>query len=142
MNRFSLEKKPKQDDIHFLEEQINLFNIQSTGIPFGGFISSFVRNDFDQVIAGVHGWVWGNCCEIQYLWVHKDLRGQGYGGKLLDLVEAEAKRRGSTMIALTTHSFQAPQFYQKRGFEFVGVVENYPAPYHKYLLRKQLKSEN
>ena len=135
------DKRVRQEDIAFLEEQINEFNIATTGVPFGGYISCLVRDKSNTLIGGIHGWVWGNCCEVQSLWVRQEHRNQGIGARLVNFAEQEARTRGCTIMALSTHSFQAPKFYQKLGFEFVGVVESYPEPHHKYFLRKQLNEE-
>jgi hypothetical protein len=39
---------------------------------------------------------------------------------------------------LATHSFQAPAFYQQRGYTIVGTAEGYPRGYRQYYLQKQL----
>ena len=66
-------------------------------------------------LAGLHGWTWGGSCYIQDLWVHKDLRGQGYGTQLLHAAEQEARTRGCAHMVLSSYSFEAPGFYQKHG---------------------------
>ena len=39
--------------------------------------------------------------------------------------EAEAVRNGCTHATLDTLDFQAEDFYRKRGYERIGVIENY-----------------
>ncbi|HEX2912891.1 MAG TPA: GNAT family N-acetyltransferase [Chloroflexia bacterium] len=138
-NELTVEKYPDPRDLEFLENQLNSYNIAKTGIDFGGELAIFVRNSEGRIIAGISGFTWGNYTEIKYLWVDEDLRGQGYGSRLLQAAEEEARRRGSRMLYLDIHSFQASDFYPKFGFEAVGVLENCPVEgYKRYFFRKIL----
>lgn len=129
---------PSLLDIQFLEDQINEFNFATTGIRDGQTLAAFLRDASGQVAAGLYGWTWGGCAEVRFLWVRDDWRGQGHGSRLLAAAEAEAARRGCGQIVLSTHSFQAPQFYQERGYTIVGQYENYPRGYRQYFLSKPL----
>lgn len=53
--------------------------------------------------------------------------------------EGEARRRGATQMMLSTHSFQAPLFYHRLGFEPVGRVQNHPVGHQSIYLRKLLR---
>ena len=134
-----IETNPDPQDIQFLEDRINQFNVETTGITDGGLLSLFRRNEAGEIVAGLFGWSWGGTCEVRYLWVHETLRGQGLGRQLLLAAEAEASARGCHQIILDTHSFQAPDFYQKLGYEIIGGHEDYPRNYWKYYLRKELR---
>jgi GNAT superfamily N-acetyltransferase len=141
ITRFIIETQPTRQDVDFLKEQINSYNIKQTSIDFGGHLACFLRDDDGDIVAGLYGYIWGDCCQIEALWVQADLRSQGYGTRLLQLAEQEALNRGCTQVVLDTHSFQAPVFYQMRGYEIVGVVDGYPRPgYQKIYLKKQLRS--
>ena len=70
-----------------------------------------------ELYAGVHGWSWAGNVRIELLWVRDDQRGRGMGTALMRAVEAEARSRGCSQIALMTHSFRAPDFYRQHGFE-------------------------
>jgi GNAT superfamily N-acetyltransferase len=126
------EAAPKPEDVRFLEERLYEFNVAATGIADGDLLGFFLRAEGGAVIGGAFGWTWGGTCYIRYLFVPAPLRKQGHGTRLMAAVEAEARRRGCRQIMLETHSFQAPEFYRRLGFEVTGRVENYPLG-HQYL---------
>ncbi len=139
LDDLQIETEPAPADVQFLDDQINAFNVTQTGIGDGRLLACFVRDEARQVAAGIYGWTWGGCCEIRYLWVKQELRGQGYGRRLLLAAEEEARARGCIQLILDTHSFQAPRFYQKLGYEVFGVAEDYPAHEQKLYLKKRLR---
>lgn len=135
---YRIDSDPDPRDIAFLEERIIEFNYASTGFQDGELLSIFLRNESGEITAGVYGWTWGGACEIRFLWVRTDLRGQGIGRELLARAEAEALRRGCSLVVLDTHSFQAPEFYQKYGYRIVGECDDYPRGFKKINLAKKL----
>ena len=135
---YTINAEPDPQDVTFLEERINEFNFAATGCYDGDLLSIFIRGERGEITGGIYGWTWGGTCEIRFLWVHADLRGQGIGRELLARAEAEALRRGCGQVVLDTHSFQAPKFYQKYGYEVVGVCEDNPRGYQKINLVKIL----
>jgi GNAT superfamily N-acetyltransferase len=133
-----IEEEPAAADVAFLEDRINEFNFAATGIHDGRLLASFVRGERGEIQAGIFGWTWGDCCEIRFLWVAGSERGRGHGSRLLLAAEEEAAARGCTQVVLATHSFQAPDFYARFGYEVVGSVDGYPRGYRHLLLRKGL----
>lgn len=134
-----VEDNPSENDVRFLEDRINEYNVHTTGITDGRTLSFFIRDDRAEIVAGLYGWTWGGACEIRDLWVREDVRRRGYGKSLMAAAESEAILRGCALIALDTHSFQAPTFYQRLGFEIIGSHLDYPRGHHKHYLRKALK---
>ncbi len=132
------ETEPDPADVAFLEARINEYNFATTGITDGELLALFERDAERRIVAGLYGWTWGGTCEVRFLWVASGLRRQGLGQRLLAAAEAEARRRGCRQIVLTTHSFQAPKFYQRLGFQVVGQFEEYPAGHTLYFLGKAL----
>lgn len=90
------------------------------------------------IVAGFAGHTWGGCCELTKLWVHGSQRGQGLGTDLVRAAEREATRRGCETIVLSTHSFQAPLFYEKRGFSKLCSIPGYPKGHEQVVYTKSL----
>ena len=121
-----------------LDEEIYAFNAAVTGHHDGHSLSVAVRGDDGDLRAGLYGWTWGGCGYIELLWVREDQRGSGMGARLLAAAEAEIRRRGCDRLALSTHSFQAPGFYARFGYEECGRTPGYPHGYDEIHLVKQL----
>lgn len=125
-------------DRQFLEDQINEFNVAQTHFHDFQWLGFVLREARGAILAGIAGWTWGGCCEIRSLWVHEAMRRQGLGRRLLALAEREAAARGCAVVVLDTHSFQAPEFYQKHGYALAGLVDGYPRGHRKYFFYKNL----
>ena len=78
---------------------------------------------------------------VDYFYLADEIRGQGWGMKILAALEEFARNEGAVSITLTTNTYQAPGFYQKAGFVQVGAKA---APQPKvpdnihYTFRKEL----
>ena len=129
---------PSDDDVAFLRDRINEYNFATTGIYDGRELATFVRDGDGRVVAGLYGWTWGGCLAIQFLWVNEELRGRGYGTRLLRAAENEAITRGCGLAVLNTHSFQAPDFYERLGYEVVSVTDGYPRQHQDIHMKKTL----
>ena len=56
----------------------------------------------------------------------------------MDAAEALALERGATTATLETFTFQAPDFYARRGYQVFGRLDGYPPGHSKLFLRKTL----
>lgn len=122
----------------YLSDRLTEHNLEVTGIRDGRGLTVVARDEAGEIAGGLTGFTWGGLCKVRLLWVRADLRGQGLGGRLMDAAEAEAAVRSCRQVVLETHSFQAPDFYQARGYRIVGTVEDYPQGYQYYTLVKKL----
>ena len=125
-------------DRDYLSERIYEFNVAATGIDDGRELVILSRDDDGVIVAGLYGWTWGGVCEIATLWVHESRRGRGVGTSLLRAAESEARARGVRSVELSTHSFQAPDFYARFGYTETGRRADYPAGHYQVLLSKSL----
>ena len=58
-------ESPDDSDVHFLDDRINEYNVETTGITDGSIVSFFVRDELGDIIAGLYGWTWGGTCAVQ-----------------------------------------------------------------------------
>jgi GNAT superfamily N-acetyltransferase len=133
-----LETSPAAADLEALRAGLGAFNIDRAAIDQGQQMAIFRRDETGKIVAGIHGWLWGECLEIWILWVDEPLRGQGLGRRLLAQMEAAGLERGAHVAYLNTFSFQAPAFYQRYGYKTFGVVQGYGGGHAKHFLRKNL----
>ena len=122
-----IETEPSASDVEFLYARITESNLAATGLPAAEPISAWLRDDSGEIEAGIYGWSWGGTAEVDLLWVTESRRRSGIASALLNAFEAEAVRRACTQIVLSTFDFQAPEFYERRGYTSLGRVDNYPA---------------
>lgn len=138
---FHVEAEPSPQDLAFIEEQINQYNIARTGFDDYQPLAIFVRAEDATILAGITGFTWGGACKINVLWVSGPLRGNGTGTALVEAAENEARRRGCKVILLESHAFQAPDFYRKLGYTVAGFRPDYPVGYGDYFFYKELTTE-
>jgi GNAT superfamily N-acetyltransferase len=134
---FRVEHDPDPLDVEFLEAQIRLEASAAMGLGDEVELAIFVR-DAGRIVAGISGWTWGDCCELQNLWVDPSLRGGWLGIRLIAAAEAEAAARGCTQTVHFTYDFQARRLYERAGYELVGRVEDFPSGADVLWYRKRL----
>jgi len=122
-----------------LDAELAEFNFDATGIREAREFAAALHDEGGALMAGVQGWTWGATCWVERLWVREDARHRGLGRRLLIAIESEARARGCGQLALTTHSFQAPGFYQRLGLDTVGELADYPVGHASLLMRKRLR---
>ena len=121
-----------------LRERLYEYNAEATGVDDGRLMAAAIRDDEGRLVAGITGWTWAACGYIDQLWVRADHRREGLGTRLLAAAEAEARARGCVLMVVSTHSFQAPGLYERRGYVERGRVEGYPQGYAHIHLAKEL----
>ncbi len=94
-----------------------------------------------QLAGGLTGESYWGWLYIRLLWTHPDQRGGGLGGKLMAAAEAEGVRRGCRYAFVNTFSYQAPEFYQKQGYEVWGILDDFPPGFQRIYLFKNIAPE-
>ena len=101
-------------------------------------LSAFARVPTGAFIGGAVGRTWGECCELQQLWVDPALRRQGVGARLVREFERRAETRGCRTFYLETFSFQAPSLYRSLGYEVAYELHGFAPGIVKYLMVRTL----
>lgn len=134
--------RPRHDftalEIDALEDRLYEHNRTATGHADGRGLGFAVHNDDGRQVGAIAGHTWGGVAEIQQLWVDPAHRGRGHGLALLDAALAEAKARGCRQVFLMTYDFQAPGLYEKRGFERLIEIPDWPQGHTHVLMRLRL----
>ena len=140
MESVRLEFEPFIDEgtRQFIVNGLDNYNIAATGTPNYFPVNFVLRGEHGDVLGGALGQVWGGWLQVFYLWVAEAVRGQGHASRLMDAAEDYAKMRGCVGALLDTHSFQARPFYERRGYEVFGALENCPVGHARFFLQKRL----
>ena len=131
-----MNRHPSETETDYIREALNQFNCAHVGDD-GHTPLHLIEYDADgSIIGGLLGGTYWGWMYIDILWVREDHRRQGVGSRLLTDAEKEAVRRGCHHVHVDTMSWQAPAFYQKHGYEVIGVLPDIPLGNQKYLLMK------
>lgn len=125
-------------DAKFVRDRLDLYNVGITGQSTWYPVNFFVKSGRGETLGGVLGAIWGGWLQIGFLWVDDSVRGKDWGTRLMDNAEAYARERGCHSVVLDTHSFQARPFYEARGYEVFGTLDDFPEGHKKFFLRKKL----
>jgi GNAT superfamily N-acetyltransferase len=90
------------------------------------------------LVGGVIARRWGECAEVQQLFVDEAHRRHGLGRQLMQAVEQHACAHGCRLIYLDTFSFQAPAFYRALGYEVAAEFGGFTQGIRKFVMRKRL----
>jgi GNAT superfamily N-acetyltransferase len=101
-------------------------------------LACFLRDADGAVLGGAVGRRWGECAELQQLWVRPDLRRQGLGARLVHAFEQHAAAHGCCSVYLETFSFQAPRLYRALGYEMRHTIAGYAAGIEKHWMVHEL----
>jgi len=129
----------EQDEhtLNALVSGVRSHNFANAGTETSKPLSVVCRDKGGSLIGGVAGRTIYKQFLIDVLWVEERARRTGLGRKLMEMAEIAARARGCLAAQVDTLSFQAPEFYQKLGFETVGKVSGVPDSPDRYFLLKR-----
>ncbi|MHC8377671.1 GNAT family N-acetyltransferase [Pseudomonas sp. MDT1-16] len=122
-----------------LSAGLSAFNDQMTGINDRQSLAVTVRDpETHQVLGGITGRTSLGLLFLDLFYLPDSLRGSGLGSRLLKAYEDEGRRRGCRSAVLYTLSFQAPEFYEKNGWQRFGEVPCDPQGTSRVFMSKVL----
>ena len=117
---------------------ISAFNLSHAGSDAPTPLCIVLRDETGATLGGLIGDTFYGWLSVSLMYLREDLRGQGYGEKLLLRAEEEARLRGVKDVFLDTFSFQAPGFYQKLGYRIFGELVDFPPGHTRHFMTKHL----
>jgi len=130
---------PEQGLANLIERRLISHAVAATGMTEGFPLGYVLKNARGEWMGGVVGFAWGDWLYIRLLWIAAAHRAHGNGTRLMDAAEQFALDHGCQRATVETHSYQAPGFYLKRGYEIFGQLDDYPPGHTKFYLRKTLR---
>jgi GNAT superfamily N-acetyltransferase len=123
-----------------LSEALNTHNHETAGYTDRRALSVLVKDaESGKVIGGVIGRTSFGLLFIDIVYLPKGLRGRDIGTRMLEMVEAEGRRRGCRAGVLYTISFQAPRFYERLGWRIFGDIPCDPPGTSRVFMTKDLR---
>lgn len=129
---------PELEAVAAIQRGLHNFN-QEMGGPYEREPVTVLARDENEVVkGGLLGLTYWNWLFIDWLWLARDVRGQGLGTDLLARAEAVARERGCTDAYTDTFSFQAPGFWLRNGWVEAGRLDGMPPGHSRIWYRKAL----
>lgn len=130
---------PEQSAWGIIGRGVGNYNRQQAGDANFQRLCFVLRAPDQEIVGGVMAEMFWGWLHIDLLWVKEELRGRGYGHRLLMLAEQEGQQLGAKNAYLDTFSFQALDFYEQRGYRVFGELADFPPGHRLYFLTKQLE---
>jgi len=136
---FELTDSAEPNDIQVIREGLDAYDA-THGAPVDWKpLYLFLRDGRGNIVGGLTGGTYWGWLYIGRLWLVENVRGLGYGSRLLIEAEQEALKRGCHHAYLDTQDFQALRFYQKHGYTIYGELEDMPLGHKRYSLQRKLE---
>jgi GNAT superfamily N-acetyltransferase len=127
--------------IQRIRQELARFNEMKTGDRHWSPLVLSLTDANAQIIGGLVGELFWNALHVELLWVADAHRRRGYGRRLMEKAEGEARARGANLVYLNTFSFQAPAFYERLGYEQFGELADTPKGAKRMWYVKQLTDD-
>ncbi|WP_207537076.1 GNAT family N-acetyltransferase [Sabulicella rubraurantiaca] len=129
---------PELEAVAAIQRGLHTFN-QEMGGPYDREPVTVLARDENEVVkGGLLGLTYWNWLFIDWLWLSREVRGQGLGTDLLSRAEAVARGRGCTDAYTDTFSFTAANFWKRNGWIEAGRLDGMPPGHSRIWYRKKL----
>src|SRR5512136_565016 len=108
---FELTDSAEPNDIQTIREGLDAYDAAQGAPVDWKLLYLFLRDSQGNIVGGLTGGTYWGWLYIGRLWLVDNMRGLGYGSRLLIEAEQEALKRGCYHVYLDTQDFQALRFY-------------------------------
>lgn len=131
-------EKPEEAAWGIIGRGLQKYNIEQAGDNEFQRLCFALQTSEKEIVGGVLGEVYWGWLYVDLLWIQDELRGHGYGHRLLTRLEDEARKLGAKHVYLDTFSFQVPDFYKAHGYQVFGELPDFPPGHQRYFMKKEL----
>jgi len=138
----TISSAPTEQEINLIQAKLYDYCQDQTGTEYGkpGIEVNLVLRDLKgNVVGGVSASTVMSVMFLEALWVAKEHRELGYGTDLVLAAERIGLEQGCITSQTWSLSFQAPGFYQKIGYQVLGIYDGYPDGITETVLMKRLQ---
>ena len=127
-----------EEEIESLHKGLMEHSYQNIDHGIDGFsIKLGAKDTAGELVGGLFAWTTLDNVIFEYIWVDEAHRNKGLGTHLMQEMELIAREKGCIASQVYSFSFQAPAFFQKMGYQVLGVSEGFPPPARQYYFIKK-----
>ena len=131
-------EKPEESAWGIIGRGVGSFNEEQAGESKFQRLCYTLQTTDGEIAGGILCEIYWGWLYVDLLWVKEELRDRGHGRRLMIRAEDKARQLGAKNAYLDTFSFQAPDFYQKLGYQVFGERPDFPPGHQRYFFTKQL----
>ncbi|SFZ82077.1 Acetyltransferase (GNAT) family protein [Devosia enhydra] len=136
--QISLTDAPEDKILKAIADGLTAFNEEDVGPSARRPLVVSITDDDGTILGGMSGYTAWGWLYIQWLWLDQSLRGQKLAGRILQMAEAEAVKRGCQAAFIDTFNPIALKAYQRQGYEIFGELPEFPKGRTRTFLKKFL----
>ena len=121
-----------------LLDGMKAFNLRAVGVGDAQRFNVALRDQSGKITGGVAATLSADSLYLDIVWTDDSLRGLGHGRTMMEMIEAEGRKRGAYDAWLYTMSWQARPFYEKLGYRCVGETPYLAGQHRRYFMWKKL----